>query len=385
MTKQELLNILYAERDRVEKKYTFPGWTPWAIYAAIATLGWAAWDLIDKGVDWYLVIIGFYALFALYFLCECIKAFLPKEENIPVYKKGDAETTIGVVLYILIHVGLMIAQLMIIPMSFHSGLYWTAFGGLCVFLLLLGSQVVAKEKGRTNFQSYIGALFMGPFYIPIAILLVMYLFQMGYASNSYRLAVLFFAMYFLYTHIPTEGRKTLSQIDLLIHKVLYNGDVVDEKAILEELEVYVIGLRYGKHLSATKLKELKPLVNMLVNYSEGLIQDLQQCNTAGVDAILKEGNRIYKNTKKQYDLLMWDVNSIYGEEKYKEKSLEHIIAVGRIAEQAMKFWRIMQSTINVNKSFAPGTIMSAYQQTIGTAGIRQLIEQELVGKEKELG
>ena len=385
MTRQELLNILYAERDRVEKKYTFPGWTPWAIYAAIATLGWAAWDLINQGVDWYLVIIGFYAVDSLYFLCECIRSFFPKEKNIPVYKKSDAETTIGVVLYILIHIGLMIAQLMIIPKSFHPVLYWTAFVGLCVFLLLLGSQVVAKENGHTNFQSYIGALFLGPFYVPIAILLVMYLFQMGYTPDSYRLAVLFFAMYYLYTHIPSEGRKTLSKIDLLIHKVLYDSDEIDEKTILEELEVYIIGLRYGKHLSATRLKELKPLVNMLVNYTNGLIQDLHQGNSAGVDAIIKEGNRIYKDTKKQYDLLMWDVNSIYGEERDKEKSLEHIIAVGKITEQAMRFWSIAQTTMKLNYSYKTEHLMEAYRQTIGTIEIRQLIERELVGKEKELG
>lgn len=92
MTKQELLNILYAERDRVEKKYTYPGWTPWAIYAAVATLGWAAWDLIDKGVDWYAVFIGFYVLFVLYFLFECIKTFFPGEKKIPAYIKNDAKT-----------------------------------------------------------------------------------------------------------------------------------------------------------------------------------------------------------------------------------------------------------------------------------------------------
>ena len=45
MTKQELLNILYAERDRAEKQYTLPGWTLWAILAALATLGWMAWSL----------------------------------------------------------------------------------------------------------------------------------------------------------------------------------------------------------------------------------------------------------------------------------------------------------------------------------------------------
>ena len=167
--------------------------------------------------------------------------------------------------------------------------------------------------------------------------------------------------------------------------MLYDSDEIDEKTILEELEVYIIGLRYGKHLSATRLKELKPLVNMLVNYSNGLIQDLHQGNSAGVDAIIKEGNRIYKDTKKQYDLLMWDVNSIYGEERDKEKSLEHIIAVGKITEQAMRFWSIAQTTMKLNYSYKTEHLMEAYRQTIGTIEIRQLIERELVGKEKELG
>lgn len=385
MTKQELLNILYAERDRVEKKYTHPGWTPWAILAAEATMGWSAWNLIDKGVNWYIVIIGFYALFVLYFLCECVYTFFPKEEKIPVYIKSDIATIFGLGFYILLHIGLMIAQLLIISRTDHPWLYWIAFSCMCVFLLILGSQVVAKDKGRTNFQSYIGALFMGPLYIPIVVILVMYLCQVGYNPESYRLAVLFAVMYILAGYISLEEKKKLSQIDLLIHKVLYEKDEVDEKTILEELEVYIIGLRYGKHLSATKLKELKPLVNMLVNYSNGLIQDLQLGNSAGVDAIIKEGNRIYKDMKKQYDLLMWDVNSIYGEEKDKEKSLVHIIAVGKIAEQTMKFWRIMQTTLKSCPNNKIGSVTTVYQQTIGTAEMKRLIEQELVGKEKELG
>lgn len=387
MTKQELLNILYAERDRVEKQYTLPGWTLWAILAALATLGWMAWGLIDgnMGVDWHIVIIEFYALFVFHFLFECIKAFIPKDVKIPVYIKSDVKTIVETIIMTVLQIGLMIVQLLIIPRTDHPWLFWIAFVGLCLLSLLYGSFVVVKEKGRTNFQSYIGALFVGPLYIPIAILLVMYLCQVGYEPYSYRLAVLLFAMYYLLGSIPSETKKTLSQIDTLINKVLYDKDEVDEKTILEELEVYIIGLRYGKHLSATKLKELKPLVSMLVNYSDGLIQDLRQGNSVGVDAIIKEGNRIYKDTKKQYDKLMWDVNSIYGEEKDKEKSLEHIIAVGKIADQTMKFWRIMQTTLKSNPNNKIGNVIAVYQQTIGTAEMKQLIEQELVGKEKELG
>lgn len=387
MTKQELLNILYAERNRVEKQYTLPGWTLWAILAALATLGWIAWGIIDsnKGVEWSIVIIEFYALFVFQFLYECIKAFIPKDVKIPVYIKSDVKTIIETIMMTVLLIGLMIVQLLIIPRTDHPWLYWIAFVGLCLLLLLYGSFVVAKEKGRTNFQSHIGALIVGPLYIPIAILLVMYLRQVGYEPYSYRLAVLLFAMYYLLGSIPSEAKKTLSQIDTLINKVLYDGDEVDEKNILEELEVYIIGLRYGKHLSATKLKELKPLVSMLVNYSDGLIQDLRQGNSAGVDAILKEGNRVLKETRRQYKLLMWDVNSIYGEEKDKEKSLVHIIAVGKIAVQAMRFWSITQSTMKLEYAYKTDHITAAYQQTIGTPEMKRLIEQELVGKEKELG
>lgn len=82
---------------------------------------------------------------------------------------------------------------------------------------------------------------------------------------------------------------------------------------------------------------------------------------------------------------MWDVNSIYGEERDKEKSLDHIIAVGKIAEQAMRFWSITQSTMKLDSAYKIEHIMAAYQQTIGTAEMIQLIERELVGKEKEIG
>lgn len=89
MTKSELLNILYAERNRVEKQYTLPGWTPWAIYAALASLGWTAWRIIDNGVEWSNVVIGFYVLIFVSITIGCISGVVLQHGKVPLYIKGD--------------------------------------------------------------------------------------------------------------------------------------------------------------------------------------------------------------------------------------------------------------------------------------------------------
>lgn len=40
MTKKDILDILYAERNRLLSVYTRPGWTTWALFAAIGSLIW---------------------------------------------------------------------------------------------------------------------------------------------------------------------------------------------------------------------------------------------------------------------------------------------------------------------------------------------------------
>ena len=169
--------------------------------------------------------------------------------------------------------------------------------------------------------------------------------------------------------------------------MLYEGGELDEKAILEELEVYIVGLRYGKYLSATKLKELKPLVSGLVKHSDALIQDMQSGNKVGVKAIVDAGQKIYNDTTKLYDELMSDVNGIYGDGKNTEKSLIHIVAVGKIAEEAMKFWSMVMGTMELkpNQQVLTSHISAAYKATIDKPEIVQLIEQELNDNMGEMG
>ena len=316
---------------------------------------------------------------------DCIKGVVSRRGQVPIYIKGDKRDRRDGIFAFILFVGLAFAQQMIIPGSYYPVLYWIAFVGVCILSLLSGSIVVLKQIDYVNAHKRTEAIIIGILSAPIAVLLVMYLCNLGYNTDSYQLAVLFFVMYVLLGFIPSDKKKTLSQIDALINRVLYNNEKVDEKTILEELEVYMVGLRYGKYLSATKLVELKPLVNTLVNYSDGLIQDLENGNSAGVEAILKVGNEVFKDTQRQYKTLMREVNSKYGDEMNKEKSLEHIIAVGKIAEQAMRFWSIAQTTMKLDYAYKTEHIMAAYQQTIGTTEMKQLIERELVGKEKELG
>lgn len=383
MTKSELLNILYAERNRVEKQYARPGWTIWALVAAIASLGWLAWGVADESFVLSLVIFVFYAWVFAQFTYECIKSAVPTPRGIPVFVKTNVETILGEAAICLLSVGLIIAQLIFIPCSFLPVLYWFAFAGILLLFLLYGYFLISQPSGHVNISKYmkLGALLVSVLYMPMFVLIILYLCQSGYEYSSYKLGTLSFAIWFLLGKMPIGEKQTFLQIDGLINKVLYEDEEVDEKAILEELEVYIVGLRYGKYLSATKLKELKPLVSELIKHSNGLLLCVEQGNEVGVKAIVNEGKKFYKDTQKLYNALMSDVNGIYGDGKNSEKSLVHIFAVGQIAEETIKFWSIVKGTLELKpqpqQQVLTSHISAAYQATIGKPEIQQLIEQEL--------
>lgn len=387
MTKSELLNILYAERSRVEKQYARPGWTLWALVAAIASLGWLAWGLAEKCEHWSIVIWVFYILMFSYLVYESIKLAFRQNIKVPIYVQNDIGGKVAASMMCVLLTLLMAAQLFLIPFSFHPILYWFAFSGIVLFLLLSGSYFLPNRDGYVPTNKNWGALLVSILYLPMLVLLIMFLCKYEYYSIAYRLGVIIFVIYYLFGLIPFGEKKTFSRIDELINKVLYENDDVEEKAILEELEVYSVGLRYGKYLSATKLNELKPLVSELLKHSDGLILCVEQGNVVGVNAIVNEGHKIFKDTQKLYNALMSDVNSIYGEGKNTEKSLTHIVAVGRIAEETMRFWRIVMGTMKLDSANEVITrhITAAYQDTIGKQEIHQLIDQELNDNLGEMG
>ena len=66
MTKKELLDILYAERNRLTSIYSRPGWTTWAIIVAIVSLAWSLIDPIyNHSFSIHISIAICYALFNL--------------------------------------------------------------------------------------------------------------------------------------------------------------------------------------------------------------------------------------------------------------------------------------------------------------------------------
>ena len=391
MTKSELLNILYAERNRVEKQYARPGWTMWALVAAIASLGWLAWKILDETYVGATVVFVFYAWVFAQFTYECIKSVIPAQRGIPVFVKTNVETIMGEAAICLLSAGLIVAQFVFIPRSFQPVLYWFAFAGMVLLFLMYAYFLFSQPSGHVNLSKYtkLGAILVGVLYIPMFVLILVYLCQSGYEPTSFRLGTLFFAIWFLLGKMPIGEKQTFLQIDGLINKVLYEDEEVDEKAILEELEVYIVGLRYGKYLSATKLKELKPLVSELIKHSNGLLLCVEQGNAVGVKAIVNEGKKFYKDTQRLYNALMSDVNGIYGDGKNSEKSLVHIFAVGQIAEEAMKFWSIVKGTLELKpqpqQQVLISHILAAYQATIGKPEIQQLIEQELNDNMGEMG
>lgn len=94
MTKKEILDILYSERNSLLKMYTRPGWTSWALIAAIASLSWILIDLHPFSLK-YSVSIA-YLFFSAFLLLDCIFTSF-KNNHHPTWKKLEFTDRAGLV------------------------------------------------------------------------------------------------------------------------------------------------------------------------------------------------------------------------------------------------------------------------------------------------
>lgn len=377
MTKVEMLNILYAERERVVKQYSQPGWTKWAIYAAMASLCWMAWNLADQSKDWTYSIFVFYGLFHVVLIGASIIAAFPTHRGIPMFSKNDIGEKVRAVVMSGLLIGLLVSQWFLIPHDFCPVLYWMAFGCNCVHAFICLLNILMAKTGHVKMAWDWWDVFIVLLYAPALILIVMYLWQMGYNPIALRMGVLLYAVYFLFVLIPFGEANDFSQIDELINKVLYGEEQMNEKEVLDELELYVVGLRYGKYLSAKKLKGLKESVSPLLHYTPGMIQVLKEAPDIEIETVLYHGQQFYDAMHRDYMDIMRDINQIYGENIGEDTSLMHILAVGKIAQEEMKFWKEALAHKNDSREEFVKRMTQVYMQTIGKPEVRRLIEMEM--------
>ena len=377
MSKSELLNILYAERERGEKQYSQPGWTKWALYAAIASLCWLAWGIADQCEDWAYSIFVFYGLFHIVLIGASLIAAFPKHRGTPMFTKGDTGGRVRAIVMSGLLIGLLVAQWYLIPHDFYPVLYWITFVCNCIHVLISLPNISMKKNGHVGMAMDRWDALIVLLFAPTLVLLGMYLWQFGYNMVSLRLGVLFYAIYFLFVLIPSEEAYNFDQIDGLINKVLYGDEDVDEKAVLDELETYTVGKKYGRHLSETQLGDLKKLTSAIIKYADSMVLSLQEGNMVAANVVFKEGYKEYKLTKREYDNLMQQINIIYGDKKNEDQSLTPIFEVGKVVEEVLKFWEMIEPKEKKNPKYHINQVFTAHQTTIGRPEVRMMIGKVL--------
>lgn len=376
MTKNEVLNILYAERERIEKTYTQPGWTVWAILAAIASLAWLLWDYGEKCNDWTYAALVFGLIYvASIAISACLYSFL-SYFKIPIWRKGYIKDYTAAVVNTILMTALLIIQLCVIPHSFHPILYWTAVCCEILFVVLFALTFIQIFKGyvQTSKNAKWSFCLCLPI-IPIIALFAMHLNGLEYNSIAAKCGVLIYAIHILLNLIPSGEKRQLDQIDGLISKVLYECEDVNERAVIRELELYVVGLRYGRYLSETQLKSYMKQIAQLFNCTKRLIAEIDGGDERQIEAIVAEGDEIYTKLSKTSLSILTKIQLTYGEDNV-DNSLTPVLQVGNIGVAIMRYWIRLGEIQKADMPNKKEEIDKAYKETVGSEKIQRMIDDD---------
>lgn len=376
MTKSEVLNILYAERERIEKTYTQPGWTVWAILAAIASLAWLLWEYGEKCNDWSYAALVFGLIYvASIAISACLYLFV-SYLKIPIWRKGYIKDYTAAVANTILMTALLIIQLCVIPHSFHPILYWTAVCCEILFVVLFALTLIQIFKGyvQTSKNAKWSFYLCLPI-IPIIALFAMYLNGLEYNSIAAKCGVLIYAIHILLNLIPSGEKRQLDQIDGLISKVLYECEDVNERAVIRELELYVVGLRYGRYLSETQLKSYMKQIAQLFNCTKRLIAEIDGGDERQIEAIVAEGDEIYTKLSKTSLSILTKIQLTYGEDNV-DNSLTPVLQVGNIGVAIMRYWIRLGEIQKADMPNKKEEIDKAYKETVGSEKIQRMIDDD---------
>lgn len=252
MTKKDILDILYSERTRLLNMYTRPGWTSWALIAAIASLSWMLIDLYPFSLKYSISIS--YLLFSAFLLLGCIfTAF--KNNHQPTWKKLEFTDRAGLV-YVF---AILLVQFLIFILHknlFDGGtlgyLYYASviFNALLLLVFIAAFVQSFIPSLRTEKNNRTGGIIGTIFFLFIFVTWGLFLFrEYNHVDvNSLKAGLIFFAIIFMVGCFNISTPTKLNKLDNLINKVLYEEDEIDEKKIISELETCMIGLKYRDFL-----------------------------------------------------------------------------------------------------------------------------------------
>lgn len=252
-SKKDILDILYAERNRLLSMYTRPGWTTWALVGAIASLVWLFLDLyVEDSFAWKHSIAIFYSLFNTYISVAClITAF--KNNHLPLWTKGEPLLILELVFAFMLYLAQCVMFINYKPLFAQIGILYYPTVVINILLLLLLVLVFIMSfipSLRTQKNNRVAGCVM-------AILFLLFVVEWGMIvwrdSNQIEICnikagLIMSAIGILAGCFNISTPNKLNKLDNLINKVLYEEGEIDEKKIMSELETCMIGLKYSDFL-----------------------------------------------------------------------------------------------------------------------------------------
>ncbi|MBR1878282.1 MAG: hypothetical protein IJ814_04655 [Paludibacteraceae bacterium] len=325
MTKKDILDILYAERNRLTSIYTRPGWTTWALIGAIASLIWILLDL--HPFSWKYSIAIAYLFFNAYMLVGCfITAF--KNNHRPTWKKLEFTDRIGLVFGFAIY--LVQFLLFIIYKTFFDGgilscLYYVSLILNTLLLVELIAVFVLSfiPSLRTEKNNRIGGVIGTIFFLFLIITLGIFIIREHdfIDVNSVKAGLILFAIVFLAGCFNISTPNKLNKLDNLINRVLYEEDEIDEKKVLSELEICLLGLRYGDFLMNDNYEYIIERTQFIYWNLHRLDEAIHNSNdyTDSIRTIVKNSMDILSHLQYRINYVLKMVKLGYGEKDVNSK------------------------------------------------------------------
>ena len=253
MTKKELLDILYAERNRLTSIYSRPGWTSWAIIVALVSLAWYLIGPIYNHTFSIRISIAIcFALFnLLLILLGGIYIIYHPVQHQPLWlTKSSLSMRYGQIYFFFIYLAQFIALLIYKESLNPAWLYYFAMTvNIVTLILILLNYILSftphlQSNRVSTLEVAIEALLRVSF---VALWSIFILQKSEINIESIKVGLIFLSIIILIGCLNDTTIEKIRDLDKLIDKTLFE-DKTDDIYILSELEKCIIGLKYSDYL-----------------------------------------------------------------------------------------------------------------------------------------
>lgn len=291
MTKQDILNILYSERQRIKDISNKPGWSIWAIIGSISVCIWFLIELIfNNSINWIYTIPIAFVLFNVLLTLSTIVLNTRKRKDNNRYKSFNEILSKESIIQLILICVILCIELIFLIINSHlwsktCWLLYIAKIGLSTYILNIAIALVIyfikipNQKKQNKKVTKLIILVYAIFWVGIITVFIYPVIGNSVTQLEIKTSILISVIYILFVQLPFAGNsnKSVSCIDDLIDCVLFEPNV-EEAKIFKELEVIELGLKLPEYMQET-LSILQFYSQLLYNRDNELHELEKQLNS----------------------------------------------------------------------------------------------------------